>query len=626
LRYADEGELVKILSAKYKNLFSIGEVQIDLSSRGLVLVTGESRDEGGANGSGKSSVSSKGVIWALYGTTSGGLRAGKVVNRHGGKSALGEVEFVDSSGNKWLVRRQRPQKLELFKNGEDVSSKDTKETQASIDTAIGMNRETFVQTCHFGQGRAQSYAGLTAKDQKALLEQILPMEEIEEWSRYATAQLKVLKGKKDTASTMEITAHGIVTERTVQLRSTERSSEAWDLESGKRLTDLQHQRNVVENGLTDQNERLAWTRQQLDEIDMDTLAAEQVVLEDAMEDAKQAELLASLKVRECQDSKSKWNDAEMRLQKRVDDLRLSTVCPTCERGYGKAKEEIVLKSIEGLERKRADAIRNMGEANNALNYYVDHFIEMKAQNTRVEQEFDAVGAKLGEAMRWTNMIEQMERELKDAITPINIRIEEAEKEINPFIDSKFAAGESLTTAEREWENARVVMVKLNAETAHLEYWETVYAKELKLKMFEECCAFLDASTIRHLKGLRNEQFNVTFSTVKRLADGSFKDEFAVTVQSMTGGGEFESLSGGEQQMVSFAIGLALADLASCKTAAKPEFLILDEPFSELDERNSEAIVDYLTGDFGKDRDTLLLISNEESLNQARGSYQCSSIA
>ncbi len=66
-------------------------------------------------------------------------------------------------------------------------------------------------------------------------------------------------------------------------------------------------------------------------------------------------------------------------------------------------------------------------------------------------------------------------------------------------------------------------------------------------------------------------------------------------------------------MVSFAIGLALADLASCKTASKPEFLILDEPFSELDERNSEAIVDYLTGDFGKTKDTLLLISNEASL-------------
>jgi DNA repair exonuclease SbcCD ATPase subunit len=210
-------------------------------------------------------------------------------------------------------------------------------------------------------------------------------------------------------------------------------------------------------------------------------------------------------------------------------------------------------------------------------------------------------------------IDRIERAMKDVVTPFNIRIEEAEKEINPFIDTKFAAGESLTSADRTWENAKVAMIKLSAEIAHLEYWENVYAKELKLKMFEECCAFLDASTVRHLKGLRNEQFTVQFSTVKRLADGSFKDEFAVTVRSETGGGEFESLSGGEQQMVSFAIGLALADLAACKTAAKPEFLIMDEPFSELDERNSEAIVDYLTGDFGKDRDTLLLISNEASL-------------
>jgi DNA repair exonuclease SbcCD ATPase subunit len=66
-------------------------------------------------------------------------------------------------------------------------------------------------------------------------------------------------------------------------------------------------------------------------------------------------------------------------------------------------------------------------------------------------------------------------------------------------------------------------------------------------------------------------------------------------------------------MVSFAIGLSLADLSSRTAMAQASFLILDEPFSELDARNSEAIVEYLTGEMGKDKDTIFLISNEESL-------------
>jgi DNA repair exonuclease SbcCD ATPase subunit len=66
-------------------------------------------------------------------------------------------------------------------------------------------------------------------------------------------------------------------------------------------------------------------------------------------------------------------------------------------------------------------------------------------------------------------------------------------------------------------------------------------------------------------------------------------------------------------MVSFAIGLALADLAACRATGKPEFLILDEPFTELSRPNAEAIVEYLTGTLGRDKDTIMLISNEESL-------------
>jgi DNA repair exonuclease SbcCD ATPase subunit len=155
--------------------------------------------------------------------------------------------------------------------------------------------------------------------------------------------------------------------------------------------------------------------------------------------------------------------------------------------------------------------------------------------------------------------------------------------------------------------------KINGEVEHLSFWANVYSKELKLKLFEDACPFLDARTRFHLDHLKNRQINVQFSTIKRLATGGAKEEFNVDVWSETGGFGFDSLSGGEQQMVSFAIGLSLSDLSSRTAMAQASFLILDEPFSELDARNSEAIVEYLTGEMGKDKDTVFLISNEESL-------------
>lgn len=604
---------MKLIKAHFKNLFSIGEVKLNLSQRGLVLITGESLDEGGANGSGKSSISSKGIIWSLYGTTSGGLKAGNVVNRHGGKSATGEVEFEDSEGNKWLIRRQRPQKLELFKNGENVSSKDTKETQKSIDSAIGMTLATFVQTAYFGQGRPQAYAGLTAKDQKALLEQILPMEEIEAWAKYAGIQAKALKGEKEDAYAAEVNCHAIVNERQVSLKTLKRDSEAWESTHLTKLNDLMHQKEIAEQGLNERRQRLEWTKEQLDEIDMDTLAAEQIVLEDAIEEAEEARLGVEMIFRNAVEVHSQWNKKEYDLQKKIDELKASLVCPTCERGYGPEQEALIAVKISTLEEMRADAIQDMLESDKAKTYYADAMQEALNFKNRVEAEQLATVRQMEEAVRWGNVIDQIEREIREAVMPINIRIEEAEKEQTPYIGMLAAREEGLTHAQTAWTEAVEKLTKLNDEIDHLQYWEKVYSKELKLKMFEECCSFLDNATTVHLKGLRNEQFKVKFSTIKRLANGEAKDEFAATVESVTGGGNFESLSGGEQQMVSFAIGLALADLASCKTASKPEFLILDEPFSELDERNSEAIVDYLTSDFGINKDTLLLISNEVSL-------------
>lgn len=604
---------MKLNSAKFSNLFSIGEVYLNLSKRGLVLISGESLDEGGTNGSGKSSISSKGIIWALYGVTSGGLRAGNVVNRHGGKSATGEVEFVDSRENTWLVKRSRPQKLELFKNGENVSAKSTSETQEMIDTAIGMNLITFVQTSHFGQGRSQSYAGLTAKDQKALLEQILPMSEIDAWARYASAQLKEAKDRLGLAENVESRAKGLMMGQAAELGRLQGASHAWIESHRQEVDDLIHQRNVAENGQMEARTQLEWTRTQLAAIDMDTLSAEQIVLEDAVREAEESHVAVVMTLRGAQDVWSQWDRKASGLDREIKKLQEGFACPTCERDYDDETCSVIAQKISELKAERGAALVEMGKAGEAEDWYKDAVQEAVAVKKRNEDELGAVTLKLEEAVRYTYLIERKERELKDVISPFNIKIEQLESQVNIFPVMILEAAKELEEAGDRQEAAETALANLNKEIEHLRYWGGVYSKELKLKMFEECCTFLDDHTAHHLKGLRNEQFKVKFSTVKRLANGDTKDEFAVTVESDTGGGNFESLSGGEQQMVSFAIGLALADLAACKTASKPEFLIMDEPFSELDERNSESIVDYLTGEFGRARDTLLLISNEASL-------------
>ena len=156
---------------------------------------------------------------------------------------------------------------------------------------------------------------------------------------------------------------------------------------------------------------------------------------------------------------------------------------------------------------------------------------------------------------------------------------------------------------------------LTEELAHLSYWWDTFSKKFKNYLFKKACPYLEYRTAQHLKGLGNSQLQVTFSTAKLLKSGDPRSEFNVKVTSRTGGNSYGALSGGEQKMVSFGVGMALADLSESQVQGSSHFLILDEPFEYLQGKNCENLVSYLTHELTKKRETILLVSNDDSLQQ-----------
>jgi DNA repair exonuclease SbcCD ATPase subunit len=113
--------------------------------------------------------------------------------------------------------------------------------------------------------------------------------------------------------------------------------------------------------------------------------------------------------------------------------------------------------------------------------------------------------------------------------------------------------------------------------------------------------------------LNNTQFQVKFKSEKILADGDSRTEFNLDISSSSGGKSYDALSSGEKQICSFAVGLALSDLTQAVVGGSSNLLILDEPFTNLDPVNSAHVVNYISGELVKTRDTILLVSNEEHL-------------
>ena len=511
------------------------------------------------------------------------------------------------------MQRERPAKLTLIRGSTDISAHNSVDTQKLIDQLLGMNFATFIQTAFFGQGRKMSYASLTPKEQKALLEQVLPLEKIDRWAKYADSQSKEVKKLVDIRKENCIRSETKLESLEAQLRQVQNNATTFEAYRNIRIAALEQKRKDAEERITVKREDLILVVEKLSTLDKKKLEEEKSTLEheygllSEVRDGYNAQIMTANTVKE------QWNARMITLMVESQTLEKSKTCPTCLRDFDDTTVAGVKKRLAANKALIAEAITNLEQATEAQESYRRSKVSTLDECLVIDDKIRIIITKLELLSDLLPRKIELEQQIKANFAIIDSELAIARDEENPHLAYIADCSIQIETAQQEQTDDAAMLNKATSEYDHLTYWRDVYSKDLKLKVFEQCCGFLDAQCATHLIGLQNPQFHVKFSTIKRLATGETKDEFSVDAWSDTGGAGFEALSGGEQQMVSFAIGLALADLAACRATGRPEFLILDEPFSELHARNSDAIVEYMNGSFGRDKDTIMLISNEESL-------------
>lgn len=606
---------MRLLSAKYHNLFSIDTAEVILAERGLVLITGYSHDENGGNGSGKSSISSKGIIWTLFGSTTSGARADKVINRHGdSKKAWGEVTFEGHDGATYTVRRERPSKLILLRDGSDISTKHN--TQQLIDQAIGMDFITFVQTAFFGQGRSLSYLELPPEKQKYLLEQILPMDDISNWTHTAFSTQKELEEEVTSHDYKLMRAKDILDSAQEHLVRVKGRSSLWERERQAKLSKLKSDRLKIVQQLEPMIDIEKEMTADIESVDVSALEAQQVELNLKINELdKQIKALQKEIIGEGKDLSILTTNIASLKGERAAKLSKENKCGTCGREFDKETLNHISEEIAFLDLKIGSSLERVNNTSSYIDRMNCESERLTGERDQLTHTYKEIGRTIMTHSTSEHMVKGIRLQIEAGTAKVDAELEATKNTVNPHTDTIPEMEKKLKKAEESYVHTETENVRLSKELAHVSYWKNVYNKAIRLRLFEASCAYLEKRTEIHLRGLQNSQFKVKFNTSKKLSNGKEKAEFNVTVSSGTGGDDFSLLSGGEQQMVSFAVGLALADLAAGKTITRPAFMILDEPFSQLDPKNAEAVVDYLTGDFGRSKDTILLVSNEQALQQ-----------
>jgi DNA repair exonuclease SbcCD ATPase subunit len=205
--------------------------------------------------------------------------------------------------------------------------------------------------------------------------------------------------------------------------------------------------------------------------------------------------------------------------------------------------------------------------------------------------------------------------LKKVTESINIIKENDRlKEQNPFTSILDLSKRNVLDKKIELDGYNKSLRLVQGELNKLEVWENAFGKDIKLMMFNQACPFLTEKVNEYFQHLNNNQLRLEFSTIKTLkSKKEQRAEFNVEVISNEKQIEFNSLSGGEQQIVNFAVGMALSNLATL-SQEKSSILILDEPFVGLSPKNAENIIHFLNKKLRTENySTILLISNEETL-------------
>jgi DNA repair exonuclease SbcCD ATPase subunit len=577
---------VKLLHLKAHNVFSIGTIELDLKDRGLLQVTGWSYDDNNGNMAGKSSLARNAISWGLYGRTVDGVKADAVINTaiKNAKHCGVTLHFEGIDGEVYRIYRSRkPNSLMLARKmydtlgGEiewcELSKRNEKDTQEYINKLLGRDHKTFIQSDFFGQGRERSFLSLTGSEQRAVIEEILPLNSLEVWKENAKKEYKIA-AEDLTNSQDNYRAQGErVCMADSHLHTLQSQSAGWNT-----------------NHITDERT----LRDRLNKIQLMSSGIEEEI----------TTLKCSLPAGDTQAILDRWT-TELHeiivcltsLDHKIDSLtgdidRRATrpdTCASCDQLLPLERIKLNEASLTTDRQTREILIQNRGEQQ-AKHYNTSANIGICNEVLALEATITTKGEEEG----------------------LRMTLQQTQAQTNPFTCLVSSAQENHEDEYKALQTYSKVISIMEERLSHYTFWKDAFGTDIKTMLFEQVCPFLEDKTNEYLRDMNNGQIKVKFSTIREMKSGETKDQFCVTAASDTGSNVFELFSGAEKQLTSFAVGMALSDLAGMQTEGASSFMILDEPFLYQSPENCENLVNFITQKLKKS--TILLVSNEDNLS------------
>jgi DNA repair exonuclease SbcCD ATPase subunit len=615
---------VQIDRLELRNFGSHESTDLDLRDRGLVLIEGENRDQGGNNGAGKSTLL-EGLCWCLFGKTISGVK-GDDVCRLGSQFGTRATAVLDLDGrrvqiNRYRNRPQSDKQLQVFVDGVDISGPTPTATQPKISNLLQLDWNSFINVVMFPQGRS-GIASQSDAEQKNVLDQLLSL------NRFAKARLRIREiheSTKHRCTKLENDIKQIEAQQDAEddaMRRLEDASEKFEDQRKENIDRLKNEIAVLKDQTLDEPEALRRRSHELQYIleqhnqrasDVDNLCQQ---FKAKLADTRriQAEHQTKFNMLEHQANDIKIIDPEQELSR-------NEVCPACKQLLPEeARQQLYTtyrsQAIEAHKQredlmKRAYEYRQLMETENERAKECSTHIsaaEIEKEDTSdLEEELRDITEQLAiknrEIQEFHTRLQSMEMQLLRTTSDAN----PYEKLYKDAIKQKRDTAKVLKLKKKE--------LKPTKEELHYQaFWLNGFgSKGVKSLLLSTVTPYINERANLYFSELTGGTGRIEIATQTRLKSGEYRDKLAFKVMLPGGPESYKGKSGGERRRADIAILFALGDLAANRSMVPVGCRFVDEVADSLDALGCEQVVALLHKYVLARSSTVLVISHNEAL-------------
>ncbi len=548
-----------------RNFLSFGnnETVIDLSDPGTVEVIGQNLDQGGSNGSGKTTIINA-ICYALYNKPFDNISLQRLINStNATKNTLMEVRLsFERGGSEYEILRCRGEHytIKITRDGEDITpGKGVTECDQLIESIIGISYDLFTKTIIFS-GNSPAFLQLPIALQRQQIEELFNI-------TLLSQKAKVLKEMiRETEADIKV-QEAVVKQQEVaielhkkHIREAEMRVEKWEAQREQEIASIEQTLSVV--GTID------FEVEQLLHDEKNTLVQEGAYLAAKLAPAKK-------------DQQQLTRDVEKLLseQTHLADAK----CPYCSQNFADAP--LRLAKIE------AD-IEQKGEK----------LLEVEAVVSDLSEKALAQKARLREveaAIQHSNLNELLAA--RENASVLRTKMADLRAASNPHIEPL----ERLLSEDAKDAD----YAKVDALRKKLEH------QQFLLKLLTNKDSFLRRRIINKSIPFLNDRINHYTAQLGLPHIVKFDADMSCTVSEFGRELDFGNLSAGEKKRVNAGLALAFRDVLH-HLHAKTNLLLIDELDGQLDGSGIDSIIRILK-DKSRDEDLSVFVISHHPNIQGR---------